>query len=212
MRSQKSRLAKALPLCFRKDLLSRILGDILGSLPSDTVCQLYRWLLHIKVLVSLLVYWENIYRSARSVCITLKCAGLRAYLHVWETAFCWLKFLYLLAWFCLYFLSLLYARLIASLLCSHGCPSTPDPPPRQEPPSLVFLFSNSYPYFFSVIVNRDTMVCLGGQSKNIALRVLMVSHSREWRSGDRLLSVKVGRWDVVVALGRRKLFGTADVG
>lgn len=56
------------------------------------------------------------------------------------------------------------------------------------------------------------MVCLGGQSKNIAVRVLMVSHSREWRSGGRLLSVRVGRWDVVMALGRRKLFGTADVG
>lgn len=38
----------------------------------------------------------------------------------------------------------------------------------------------------------------------------MVSHSREWRSGGCLLSVEVGRWDVVVALGRRKLFGTAD--
>lgn len=55
------------------------------------------------------------------------------------------------------------------------------------------------------------MVCLVGQSKNIAMRVLMVCHSREWRSGGCLLSVKVGRWDVVVALGRRKLFGTADV-
>lgn len=55
------------------------------------------------------------------------------------------------------------------------------------------------------------MVCLGGQNKNIAVRVLMVI-PREWRSGGCLLSVKVGRWDVVVALGRRKLFGTADVG
>lgn len=55
MRSQKSRLAKALPLCFRKDLLGRILGYVLCSLPSDTVCQLYRWLLNIKVLVSLFI-------------------------------------------------------------------------------------------------------------------------------------------------------------
>lgn len=128
-------------------------------------------------LLILLVYWANIYISARSICMTLKYAALRAYLKV--NSICWLRFLFLF-FYLVSFVFIFWVRVLDGLQLLIFLP-------RQEPPNIYCFCFLITTLLFSVLVNREPCGFVwakhghGGQSESVTTKFLLDIHSLEQR-------------------------------